>query len=118
ALGDQLLSAAALAMLERRLKLRELRVAVESRVPNVGGASRCELAHRLAVAGGRRQRRLPSMPLAKAAVAAGDGEARRQPLDVPFERPGQRLVEVVDVEDKFSIGGSEDPEVGEIGVAA
>jgi hypothetical protein len=34
------------------------------------------------------------------AIAGGDLEAGRQPLDVPLERAGQGLVEVVQVEDE------------------
>ena len=35
---------------------------------------------------------------------AGDCETRDEPLEVPFERPWQRLVEVVEVEDEGPIG--------------
>ena len=54
----------------------------------------------------------------EAAVAPGDLEARRQALDVPLPRPRQGLVEVVDVEDQPPVGGGEDAEVRQVGVAA
>ena len=39
-------------------------------------------------------------------------------LDVPLERPGQRLVEVADVEHERALGRREDAEVGQVRVAA
>ncbi len=52
------------------------------------------------------------------AVAAGDLEARREPLHVPLERAGQRLVEVVEVEDERALGRGVAADVREVGVAA
>ena len=49
---------------------------------------------------------------------AGDLQARRQALDVPLPRPGQGLVEVVDVEHQAALRGGEHPEVGQVGIAA
>ena len=54
----------------------------------------------------------------EAAVAAGDREARDEPLDVPLERAGKRLVEVVDAEDQAPVGRGERAEVREVRVAA
>ena len=56
--------------------------------------------------------------LVEAAVAAGDGEARDEPLDVPLERAGKRLVEVVEAEDDLAVGGGEAAEVRQVRVAA
>ena len=56
--------------------------------------------------------------LVEAAVAAGDGEARDEPLQVPLERAGQRLVEVVEAEDQAPVGRREGAEVGQVRVAA
>ena len=50
--------------------------------------------------------------------APGDREARHQALDVPLPRPGQRLVEVVDVEHQPPIRGGEAAEVRQVGIAA
>ena len=52
------------------------------------------------------------------AVAAHDLEAGREPLDVPLPRTGQRLVEVVDVEQHPPLRGAEQAEVRQMGVAA
>ena len=52
------------------------------------------------------------------AVAAGDLEARRQPLDVPLPRARQGLVEVVDVEHQLPLGRGEHPEVRQVRVTA
>ena len=54
----------------------------------------------------------------EAEIARGDLEARREPLDVPLPGPGQRLVEVVDVEDQLAVGRGVAAEVGEVRVAA
>jgi len=51
-------------------------------------------------------------------VAGGDGEARRQPLDVPFERRRERLVEVVHVEHQPPVGRREHAEVQQVRVTA
>ena len=80
---------------------------------------RRELPHRLAVrADGARARPLVRSSSLKLAVAAGDLEARREPLHVPLERAGQRLVEVVEVEDERALGRREAAEVREVRVAA
>ena len=55
---------------------------------------------------------------AEAVVARGDQHARRQPLDVPLPRPGQRLVEVVDVEHQPPLGRGEHAEVRQVRVPA
>ena len=54
----------------------------------------------------------------ESAIAAGDREARHEPLDVPLERPGQRLVEVVDAEHQPPVGSRERAEVRQMRVAA
>ena len=51
-------------------------------------------------------------------MAGGDEKAGGEPLDVPLPRPGQRLVEVVDVEDEATLGRGVEPEVREVRVAA
>ena len=87
-------------------------------VPELEVAHPRELAHRLAIRPRRgRADRRPSLGI-EGAVAAGHGEACDEPLDVPLERAGQGLVEVVDAEDEAPIGGGEPAEVGEVRVAA
>ena len=51
-------------------------------------------------------------------VPSRHGQARGQPLDIPLERPGQGLVEVVDVEDQAPLGRGERAEIGEVRIAA
>ena len=51
-------------------------------------------------------------------LRAGDGEARRHPLHVVLERPGQGLVEIVEVEQQSPLGRGERAEVREVRVAA
>ena len=72
-------------------------VQVEPREPDVDVAHPGEVAHGLAVRAHYRPVDDLALLGVEPAVAAGDREARHEPLDVPLERPGQRLVEVVDV---------------------
>src|SRR5207302_8499133 len=51
-------------------------------------------------------------------VATGDADARREALDIPFPRTGQRLVEVVDVEDQLPLRRREGAEIRQVRVAA
>ena len=89
---------------------------VEPGVPDVEVRHRRELGHRLSVRArnpsddrARRLRRELPRP-------GRDLEACGQALDVPFERAGHGLVEVVHVEDHRAIGCREAAEVGEVGV--
>ena len=51
-------------------------------------------------------------------VPAGDGHARRESLDIPFERTRVCLVEVVEVEHESAVGPIEETEVRQMSVAA
>ena len=77
-----------------------------------------ELAHGRPVAGDRREDDLAGVLRAVRVVAARDREAGGEPLDVPLERAGQSLVEVVDVEDEPALRRGERPEVGQVRVSA
>ena len=77
-----------------------------------------ELPHRPPVRPDRREHDPPALLGREAPRPAGDLEAGRQPLDVPLPRTGQRLVEVVDVEDEVPLGRGEGPEVGQVRVPA
>ena len=94
----------------------EGRVDVQVRVPDVHERLRRELAHRGTVAFGGRQGDLAPGLGGKAAVPSGHGQARGQPLDVPLERPGQGLIEVVDVEDQVALRRGERAEIRQVGV--
>ena len=61
--------------------------------------------------------RLPLLRV-EAAIAPRDGEAGDEPLDVPLEGAGERLVEVVDAEHHSPVGRGEAAEVRQVGVAA
>ena len=54
----------------------------------------------------------------KAAFTGGDNDAGGQPLDIPLERPVQRLVKVVDVEDERAFRRREQSEVRQMGITA
>jgi hypothetical protein len=70
--------------------------------------------------GQRRPCRAPPAALgrAEAAVPAGDHDAGGQPRDVPLPRAGQRLADVVDVEDQPPLGAGVPAGVEPVGVAA
>jgi hypothetical protein len=53
----------------------------------------------------------------QASVAPGDGETRRQAVQIPLPWAAQRLVEVVEVEHQLSGRGREHPEVAQVRVA-
>ena len=93
-------------------------VLVHARVPQVHRVHPGELGHRRPV----RRRCLEvdhvALPGGQAEVATGDGEAGHEPLEVPLERAGQRLVEVVDAERQPAVGRGEAAEVGQVGVPA
>ena len=57
-------------------------------------------------------------PCVEAVVPCGHRDARGQPLDVPLERAGQRLVEVVHVEHQPPVQRAEHAEVEQVRVAA
>ncbi len=67
-------------------------------VPDLEIAHTGEAPHRLAVGAHRVGHDSAALLAGEALLATGDGQARRQALDVPLERPGERLVEVVEVE--------------------
>ena len=99
-------------MASHQLVLRQVRV------PDVERAHLGELGHRLPVGRHRRERRGAGIGLGEAVVARRDREARRHALHVVLERPGQRLVEVVQVEQQRPLGRREHAEVREMRVAA
>ena len=93
-------------------------VGAQARIPDVEVAHGREVPHRLPVGvGGGRRSRTP-LAAAQSRLATRDRQARSEPLDIPLPRPRQCLVEVVEVEDELAVGSREDPEVGEVRVAA
>ena len=87
-------------------------------VPDVQVRHPGEGPHRLSISGHRGRDDLAAV-LAGEPVAAGSHfHAGRQPFDVPLPRAGQRLIEVVDVEDQEALGRAEDPEVRQVGIPA
>ena len=104
--------------LELRPELAEGRLDVQVRVPDRQQWLLREGAHRGAVAFGRRQDDLAAGLGGEPVVPSGHGKARGQPLDIPLERAGQGLVEVVDVEDQAPFRRGERAEVGQVRVPA
>ena len=77
-----------------------------------------ELRHRLPVGPDGRQRGCARVRRREPVVSPRDREAGGHPLHVVFERPRQRLVEVVQIEQQPSLRGREHPEVRQVGIAA
>ena len=94
------------------------RAGADVRVPHVHEVLMGKRAHRCPVALGRREHDLATFLSGEPVVPAGHGQAGRQPLDVPLERAGQGLVEVVDIEDQPPRGRGERPEIGQVRVTA
>ena len=59
-----------------------------------------------------------ALGLGEAVVPGGDGEAGGHPFHVVLERPGQGLVEIVQVEQQSPLRGGEHPEVRQVRVPA
>ena len=93
-------------------------VGVEARIPDLDVPLPCEGTHCLAIGANDLEHGGATLGLPEAAISAGDLEARREAFEVPLERPGQRLVEVVDVEDEIPLGRGEAAEVRQVCVAA
>ena len=93
-------------------------VGVEPVVPGVEHPRLGGPEHPLAIAAHDGEVDLAPLLVREPAIAAGDLEARGEPLHVPFPRAGQRLVEVVDVEDQRALGGAEHAEVRQVRVTA
>ena len=74
--------------------------------------------HPLAIGAHRAVDHVPGVVAGHPDLAAGDHEARRETLEVELERPGQGLVEVVDVEEQVALRRCEQPEVRQVRVAA
>src|SRR4051794_19777991 len=91
---------------------------VEALVPDVDRPHRREPAHLTPVFAGGARDGGAAIARLEAAVEPCDLEARGQALDVPLERAGMRLVEVVDVEDQAAVGRGEHAEVAEVRVPA
>jgi hypothetical protein len=103
-LGDVLLGPLALAGPELVAERRERVLDVEVGVPDRQVGHRRELTHGLAVGLAHPAHDRPALLGLEPAIPTGDLEAGRQPLHVPLERAGKRLVEVVEVEDQAALG--------------
>ena len=73
-------------------------------VPDSHEAHPREAGHPLAITADRGHRRIAVLGDAEATRLAGDDDARGEPLDIPLPGPGQRLIEVVGVEDERPLG--------------
>ena len=91
---------------------------VQAGIPDVELLHLCHVLHRLAIGPGHCQIDRLALFGVEVTIASGDSEAGHQPFDVPLERTGERLVEVIDAEDQPPVGGGEDAEVGQMRIPA
>ena len=93
-------------------------VDVDPGVPDLEEAHRGIVGHLRSVAADDRVHCGAGITIPELLVARGNGEAGRQPLDVPVERGRQRLIEVVDVEDQTPVWRREHAEVQQVRITA
>ena len=90
----------------------------DPRIPRFQHVGSRALSHRFAVGRDGFHRGFASLRILKAAPPRSDDKARGEPLEVPFERCGQSLVEIVDVESERALGRGEAAEIHRVTVAA
>ncbi len=101
-----------------RGQISEQGVDVQARVPDIEVPHRRESPHCLAVFADRGENGGPSLLGGEFAIAPGDLKACGEALQIPLPWPRKGLIEVIDVQYQAPIGGGEDAEVGEVGIAA
>jgi hypothetical protein len=89
----------------------EHRMGVEPRVPHIEIPHGRELLHRLAVRADYAEHSLRTIGIGEGAVPRSDLEAGGKALDVPVERAGKRLVEIVEIEHQIALRRREPTEV-------
>jgi hypothetical protein len=93
-------------------------VLIQVGVPDVHRAHLRESGDGFPVSRHRRQCRRPRVGLGESVVAARDRKTRRHPLHVVLERPRQRLIEVVHIEQQDPLRRGEQPEIRQMGIPA
>ncbi len=91
---------------------------VDPVVPDFKRPHESVLGHLLAIGAHRGDGRSRRIVLAQTKMTSGDDHARGQTFEVPFPGRGQRLIEVIDVEDDIALGSGKAAEVHQMGVAA
>jgi hypothetical protein len=91
---------------------------VDARIPHIEDRHLAELRHALAIRSRAGQRGVSGVGFTEAVVTTGKDEARGQALDVPLPRSGERLIEIVDVEDDPPFRRGKIAEVHQMAVAA
>ena len=117
-LGQQALGSLEPFRLDLGLELADGLLDVQVGIPDVQERLLGEGAHRRAVPLGCRQDDLAAGFGGEPVVPSRHGQAGGQPLDVPLERAGQGLVEIVDVEDQPPLRRGERPEIGQVRIPA
>jgi hypothetical protein len=93
-------------------------VDIDPGIPDVEETHRGVPRHLGAIAAHGQPRGGMGIAVLIAVVPRSNGEAGRQPLDVPFEWRGKRLIEVVDVEDQPPVGCGVHAEIQQVRVTA
>ncbi len=74
--------------------------------------------HALAVAAQKHAHSTPAVRLGLFAFASGKIEAGGKPLDIPFKRPAQGLIKVVDVKGQIAVHRGIGPQITHMGITA
>jgi hypothetical protein len=91
---------------------------IDARPPCIQRIQRRQRRHMLPIGRDRRAGQGTTGLRRQAPAAPVHREAGRQALQVPLERRGQRLVEIVDIEHRRTLGGGEGAEIGQMAIAA
>ena len=97
---------------------REEVAVIDAGIPDVEHVHFGEGPHVRAVAARGGNRRVTAVAVAQTVGAGRKDQRRHEPLDIPLPRRGQRLVEVVDIENQPALRRSETAEIHQMSVAA
>ena len=116
-LGDVLVESGAPSCVHLGTELLDDVIDGQAGVPDVEVAHACKRRHRRPVRTTHLRADATALLFVETAIPAGNGEARDQSLDVPFERTRMGFVEVVQAEYELSIRSGVDTEVRQVGIA-
>ena len=93
------------------------RIDVDAAVPDIEMRHRGVPGHHHPIDGDGLERRVGARRLGEPCLASGEDDTGAEPLDIPFPGAGNRLVEVVHIEEEIAFGRGGETEVLEMRVA-
>src|ERR1700756_1755553 len=91
---------------------------INAHAPGVEWRQPGHMSQLFAIAFGRRAREAPAIAIRQFGNAASHDHARSEAFDIPFERGGRGLVEIVDVEDRRAFRGRVGTEIRQMAITA